>query len=86
MTIVAKVGSALQRVFGDLAEHAAQATRLIVRRRKFSAVSLAQTFVLGFLQKPDATDDDLARLALSCGAEVSPQAIEGLQRRNWAFV
>jgi hypothetical protein len=49
---------------------------VIQRRRKFSPASLAQTFVLGFLAKPDATGEDLAQAAALCGVEVSPQAVE----------
>jgi hypothetical protein len=75
MQILAKVGLALQRVFGECAQAAADATGVIGRRRKFTALSLARTFVLGFLHKPDASDEDLARIAVQCGADVSPQAI-----------
>src|SRR5258708_33864414 len=39
-------------------------------------MSLARTFVLGFLQKPSASDGDLAAMAVQCGAEVTPQAVE----------
>jgi Transposase DDE domain len=76
MKIVAKVGAALQLLFGPVAEKAAEATGVIVRRRKFSALSLARTFILGFLQNPESSDEDLARMAAQCGADVSPQAID----------
>jgi hypothetical protein len=76
MKIVARIGVALQLVFGKMAEEVAQAARLIVRKRKFTAVSLAQTFVLGFLQKPNASDEELAQMAVQCGADVTPQAVE----------
>jgi hypothetical protein len=76
MHSIAKVGSALQHLFGAAAEEAAQASGVIKRQRKFSALSLAKTFVLGFLAKPDASDEDLARMAVQVGAEVTPQAVE----------
>ena len=76
MGIIAKVGVALQFLFGKAAEDAGEVSGVIVRRRKFSASSLAQTFVLGFLQDPEATDEDLAQIAVQCGADVTPQAIE----------
>ena len=76
MKIVAKVGIALQEIFGKLAQEAAQQTKVILRQRKFNAVSLAQTFVLGFLQNPKASDDQLAQMAVQCGAEVTPQAVD----------
>ncbi len=76
VSIVAKVGAALQGVLGPLAQEAARDSGVIVRQRKFSGLSLARTFVLGFLHKPDATDEDLAQTAVQCGAAVTPQAVE----------
>jgi hypothetical protein len=74
--IIGKVSLALQWLFGDCAEEAAQRSGVIVRQRKFTALSLARTFVLGFLQKPAASDEDLAQMAVQCGAAVTPQAVE----------
>jgi hypothetical protein len=82
--IIAKVGGALQQVFGGIAELAGRASGVICRQRKFTAVSLAKTFVLGFLQNPAASDEELAQMAAQCGAEVSPQAID--QRHTPALV
>jgi hypothetical protein len=76
MKIIAKVGAALQQVFGKMAESAGEASGVIRRRRKFTALSLAKTFVLGFLQNPQASDEELAQLAAQCGADVTPQAID----------
>jgi hypothetical protein len=76
MGIVAKVGAALQQVFGDVAQTAAEESGVIERQRKFTAQSLARTFVLGYLQDPKASDEKLAQMAAQCGADVTPQAIE----------
>jgi hypothetical protein len=76
MGIIAKVGVALQQLFGTIAEEAAATSGVIVRQRKFTGMSLARTFVLGFLRNPKASDEELARLAASCGAAVTPQAID----------
>jgi len=76
MEILAKVGSALQRLFGEVAETAAAESDVIQRTRKFTPLSLARTFVLGFLQTPNASDEKLAQMAVQCGAAVTPQAIE----------
>ena len=76
MQIIARVGLALRTLFGPIAEEAAVSSGVIVRKRKFDALSLARTFVLGFLQKPSASDADLAAMAVQCGADVSPQAVE----------
>ena len=76
MTIIARVGSALQRLFGPAAQEAADVSGVIQRQRKVTALSLARTFVLGFLRDPEASDEQLAQLAVGCGADVTPQAVE----------
>ena len=76
MGILATVGATLQRLFGDHAQKAAEESGVIKRQRKFSALSLARTFVLGFLHKPNASDEQLAQMAVQCGVAVTPQAIE----------
>jgi len=76
VSIIAEVDVALKRVFGSLAEQAAQKSGVIQRRRKFTPVSLAQTWVLGFLENPQASDEELAQMAVKCGAAVTPQAID----------
>lgn len=76
MGMVAQVGAAVQRLFGPLAAEAGRESRVIERQRKFTALSLARTFVLGFLHKPDASDEELARVAAQSGAAVTPQAID----------
>ena len=79
MKIIGRAGAALQFLFGPCAEQAGAATGVIVRKRKFTALSLARTFVLGFLRNPKASDEELARLAAQCDAPVTPQAIEQRQ-------
>lgn len=84
MKITAKVGIALQQVFGKITKSAGEASRVIRRKRKFTVLSLAKTFVLGFLQNPAASDEELAQMAAQCGAAVTPQAID--QRHTPALV
>ena len=72
MKIIAEVGAALQQVFGEIAELAGEVSGVIRRKRKFTALSLAKTFVLGFLQNPHASDEELAQMAAQCGADVTP--------------
>lgn len=76
MGILAKVGDALQRLFGKIAQEAAKDSGVIARVRKFTPLSLARTFVLGFMRDPNASDEKLAQMAVQCGADVTPQAIE----------
>jgi hypothetical protein len=75
MEIIATVGARLQRLLGPGAAEAAAESGVIVRQRKFTGLSLARTFVLGFLQNPDASDEQLAQMAVQCGADVTPQAV-----------
>jgi Transposase DDE domain len=74
--IVAGAAAAVADLLGPLAEQAARASGVIRRRRAFSAAALARTFVLGFLQRPAASDEHLAQVAAQCGAAVTPQAVE----------
>jgi DDE family transposase len=76
VAIITKVGAALQHLLGTMAEVAAQSSGVIVRQRKFTALSLARTFLLGFMQNPEASDEELAQIAVQCGADVTPQAID----------
>lgn len=76
MGMIAKVGGAIQRLFGEVAELAGKATGVIQRQRKFDSLTLLRTFVLGFLKTPKASDEDLAQMAAQCGVCVTPQAIE----------
>src|SRR5437660_10454107 len=76
MGIITKVGVAVQQLFGKSAAEAAETSGVIVRKRKFTALSLARTFVLGFMRNPEASDEELAQLAVQCGADVTPQAVD----------
>lgn len=76
MSIIARVGAAIQQLLGQVSEATAETCGVIERKRKFTATTLLQTFVLGFLKNPKATDEELAQMAVQCGVEVTPQAIE----------
>jgi hypothetical protein len=76
MNCLSRLVHAVQSLFGNLAEQAAAATNVIIRKRKLSPQGLASTFILGFLNNPDASDEQLAQMAAAIGEPVSPQAIE----------
>lgn len=76
MAIIPRMGAAVQVLLGRIANEVGELTNIIVRRRKFTAESLAATFVLGFLQNAEASDEELAQVAVQLGAEVTPQAVE----------
>jgi hypothetical protein len=75
MEMIDKVVAAIQHLFGKAGE-AAKNSGVIERKRKFTAVTLLQTFVWGFLKNPNASDEELAQMAVQCGVKVTPQAIE----------
>lgn len=76
MGIIAKVSAAVQSLFGTMAEEVAREHPVVLRQRKFTTATLAQTFILGFLAKPRASDEELAQTAALRGVEVTTQAIE----------
>ena len=76
MSIVANVAQIMQSVLGPLAEEVGREVQVVKRRRRFTPATLAQTFILGFLGKPPASDEDLARMAARCGVAVTTQAVE----------
>lgn len=76
MQMLTKVASVVQCLLGEWAEEAAAESGVIQRKRKFSARSLAQTFVLGFLRRANASDEQLAQMAGLCGVSLTPQAVE----------
>lgn len=76
MKIVTKVAGAVNALLGKWADEAAAESGVIRRRRKFSARTLAQTFVLGYLSNPKASDEHLAQMAGLCGVCVTTQAVE----------
>ncbi len=83
MKIIRKVVCAVQRTLGQLARQVGAESGVIVRQRKFTADSLAQTLALGYLQNPCARDEQLARIAALLGVVVTPQAVA--QRFTWTL-
>src|SRR6266545_1372535 len=76
MGMVARVGAAIQQLLGPLALAANRDHPVVLRQRTFTPLSPARTFVLGFLRNPEASDEELAQMAVACGAAVTPQAID----------
>lgn len=78
METIAQVSHAMQMVLTTLAEEAAAELHYTKRpdRAKFSASTLVQTLVFGWLAHPDATVEQLAQTAATVGVDVSPQAID----------
>ena len=70
MGIIAKVGGALQQLFGEVAEEAAEASGVI---RPASGSSPACRWrgrsSWGSCKNPEASDEELAQMAVQCGAD-----------------
>lgn len=79
MGIIAKVSATVQALLGTMAEEVAKDHPVVLRQRKFTTATLVRTFVLGFLDKPRASDEELAQMAALCGVQVTTQAIEQRQ-------
>ncbi len=76
MRMIARIATAVESLLGIWAEEVNQVHCVVQRQRKFTAATLARTFVLAFLSKPQTSDKELAEMAASCGVDVTPQAIE----------
>jgi hypothetical protein len=74
--MVQRLANALKTTFHDVASLAAAETNVIVRQRKFTAATLAQSFILAFLEKPNANAHDIASMASSLGTHVTPEAVQ----------
>jgi hypothetical protein len=78
MIDVAQMGQALQQIFGKTADEIAWETEFVQRESKMSGSKFMQTFVLGFLQHPQASLNMLCQVAADIGVSITKQ---GLQER-----
>jgi hypothetical protein len=78
MTTIPQLSQAMQEVLTSAAERADAEVHFTRRAdlAKFSASTLTQTLVLGYLAHPDATPEQLAQTAAAVAVDVTPQAIE----------
>lgn len=76
MTSVAEIGMAMKRVLGEVGDEVARETGFTKRASKLSGAKFAQTTVLGWLNKPAATLDELSQVAASLGVAISAQGLD----------
>src|ERR1043166_2332433 len=76
MMTITQLSTDLQTLFGKTAEEIGKAPHVIQRQRKFSASTLAQSLVLGWLQDPESPLDALTSSAAAVGVCVSSQALD----------
>jgi len=78
MISVAQMGQALQEIFGETADKVARETKFVQRESKMTGSKFMQTWVLGFLQHPEASLNILSQVAEDIGVSITRQ---GLQER-----
>src|SRR5512147_3209858 len=76
MTSVAEIAQAMNRVLGEVGNAVARETGFTKRASKLSGAKFAQTTVLGWLNKPAATLDELSQTAASLGVAISAQGLD----------
>ena len=65
----------MQELFTEVADQLAREHQVIKRQRSLTGSSLAQSLVLGWLEKPEARLTDLAQTTGLVGTPISPQAL-----------
>jgi hypothetical protein len=76
MTSVPQLSNVLQTLLTDTADTAAHLTRFVQRRSKLSGAVFVQTLVFGWLANPQATLEQLTKVAALRGVSLSPQALD----------
>lgn len=74
MTIITRVGEAVQTVFSDAAN--AHEGLFIKRKREVTGEKFCQTVVFGWLMEPECTAEGLAHIGREFGLVISPQGLD----------
>ena len=76
MTCVSQLCHTLQTVLTTVADTAARATRFVQRQSILTGSKFVQTLVIGWLDNPDATYEQLAQTATALGAPITAQGLD----------
>jgi len=76
MTSVSQLCQALQTILTTVADTAARATRFVKRQSPLTGSKFVQTLVIGWLDNPDATYEQLAQTATALGAPITAQGLD----------
>jgi hypothetical protein len=76
MTSVAQLCQTLQTVLTTVADSAARTTRFVQRQSKLTGAKFIQTLVIGWLDNPDATYEQLAQTATALGVPITAQGLD----------
>jgi hypothetical protein len=75
MTTIPQVARTMREILTTIADKAARTTRFVQRTSPLGGATFTQTWVFGFLGKPQATLEELTQAAATWGVEISPQAL-----------
>jgi hypothetical protein len=76
MNTIAQIAKAMQTVLTTTANRLGRKVGFVQRSGKLDGGSFVQTLVFGFMDKPQATYEDLSQSAAVVGVEISPQGLE----------
>ena len=76
MTSVAEIGQAIKSVLNEVGDRVARETGFTKRESKLTGAKFAQATVLGWLNKPEATLNELSQAAASVGVTISAQGFD----------
>ena len=76
MSILQQVSDKMQTILETVPDEAAVDTGLVKRKRKLTGSVLTQLLVLGWLENPEASYQDLTETAATLGIQVRRQALE----------
>lgn len=71
-----QVADAMRHVLTTLADEAARHSGFIQRQRKLSGATFVQASVFGWLVNPDATAEERAQVAATCGVQISAHGLD----------
>ena len=73
---ITQLADAMQTVLDQVPEDQAKPTGFLKRKRNLTASVFVKTLVFGFLSKPDASLDELTRVAAILGVTITPQSLD----------
>ena len=76
MSILRQIPEKMQTILQNIPDAAAVSTGLVKRKRKLTGSALTQILVLGWLENPDASYQQLTETAAALGIQVRRQALE----------
>jgi len=76
MTSVGEIGQAIKSVLSVVGDKVARETGFTKRESKLTGAKFAQAVVLGWLNKPEATLDELSQAAAAVGVTISAQGLD----------